>query len=52
MNTQDRERRDRIERIREIMSKKKFKVRKDATWKEPKPQTRKVKRESYGSEDY
>ena len=36
MNTKDKESRDRIKRIREIMSKKKFKVRKNALWKEPK----------------
>ena len=35
MNTKDKESRDRIKRIREIMSKKKFKVRKNALWKEP-----------------
>ena len=45
MNTKDKESRDRIKRIREIMSKKKFKVRKNALWKEPKDTTKRYKHE-------
>ena len=36
MNIKDKEMRDRIKRVGEIMSGKKFKVRKNALWKSPK----------------